>query len=78
MNQKLQERITNAIEKAPSNQNYVSVKEALGILPVSREALYKKLKSGELPCFKFGRKIFVDVDEVLAVMRVQTQRQIDR
>ena len=78
MNQKLQERITNAIEKAPSNQNYVSVKEALGILPVSREALYKKLKSGELPCFKFGRKIFVDVDEVLAAMRVQPQRQINR
>lgn len=77
MNQKLQERITNAIEKAPSNQNYVSVKEALGILPVSREALYKKLKSGELPCFKFGRKILVDVDEVLAVMRVQAQSQIN-
>jgi len=78
MNPKLQERITNAIEKAPSNQNYVSVKEALGILPVSREALYKKLKSGELPSYKFGRKILVDIDEILTVMRVQAQSQINR
>ena len=71
MNQKLQERITNAIEKASSNQNYVSVKEALGILPVSREAFYKKLKNGELPHFKFGRKILINLEEVMASMRAK-------
>ena len=56
----------------------VSVREALKSIPVSREAFYRKLKKGEIPCWRFGKKILVDVDEVLAAMRVQPQRQIDR
>ncbi len=71
MSPKLQERITNAVEKPPSNQSYASVKEALRILPVSREAFYKKLKTGELPHFKFGRKILVNIEEVLEAMRAK-------
>lgn len=31
----------------------VSVSQALKEIPVSREAFYRKLKSGELPCYKF-------------------------
>jgi len=74
MNPNLQERISNAVEKFPSNQtnqNYTSVKEALKVLDVSREAFYKKLKSGVLPHFKFGRKILVNIDEVLEAMRAK-------
>ena len=71
MNQKLQERITTAIEYSPSKRGYFSVKEALGILPVSREAFYKKLKSGELPHSKFGRKILVNIEEVMEAMRAK-------
>jgi excisionase family DNA binding protein len=71
MNPKLQERISNAVEEPPSDQKYTSVKDALQILPVSREAFYKKLKNGELPHFKFGRKILVNIDEVLEAMRAK-------
>ena len=38
---------------------------------ISREAFYRKLKTGELPSYRFGRKILVDVNEILAAMRVQ-------
>ncbi len=71
MNPNLQERITNAIETSPSSRSYTSVKEALKVLDVSREAFYKKLKNGELPHYKFGRKILVDIGEILAVMRAK-------
>ncbi len=71
MSPKLQERIANAIETSPSNRIFISVKEALKVLDVSREAFYKKLKNGELPHFKFGRKILINIDEVLAAMRVK-------
>jgi len=53
--------------------NLKSVKEALKIIPVNREAFYRKLKNGELPCLKFGKKILVDIDEVLAVMRARKE-----
>jgi len=66
-----QEPIAHTAETAPSTRRYLSVKEALTVLEVSREALYKKLKSGELPHFKFGRKILIDLDEVLATMRAK-------
>jgi len=71
MNTKLQERITNAIEEPPPDRSYTSVKEALRILPVSREAFYKKLKNGQLPHYKFGRKILVNMEEVMSVLRAK-------
>ena len=51
----------------------ISVGEALQHFNhnISREAFYRKLKSGELPSYRFGRKILVDVDEILTAMRVQ-------
>ncbi|NIV94803.1 helix-turn-helix domain-containing protein [candidate division KSB1 bacterium] len=60
----------NVVEKRPKP---VSVSKALKEIPVSREALYRKLKRGELPCYKFGKKILVDIDEILAAMRVNGQ-----
>jgi len=52
-----------------TTQRLVSVAEALRVLPVSREALYRKLKSGELPSFRFGQKILVDVGQIIEAMR---------
>lgn len=52
-----------------TTQRLMSVAEALQVLPVSREALYRKLESGELPSFRFGRKILVDVNEIKEAMR---------
>lgn len=47
----------------------VTISQALKEIPVSREALYRKLKRGELPHYKFGGKVMVDVQEILAAMR---------
>ena len=47
----------------------VTVPEALKVIPVSREAFYRKLKKGELPCWKFGKRILVDVNQCLDAMR---------
>jgi len=51
------------------NDRLMPIKEALKIIPVSREAFYRKLKSGELPSYRLGRKILVDVGEIKSVMR---------
>ena len=47
----------------------VTVPEALKVIPVSREAFYRKLKNGELPCWRFGKRILVDVNQCLEAMR---------
>ena len=47
----------------------VTVQEALKTIPVSREAFYRKLKKGELPCWRFGKRILVDVKQCLEAMR---------
>ena len=51
------------------NSNLQTVKEALEVIPVSREAFYKKLQSGELPSYRLGRRILVDIEECKAAMR---------
>ena len=45
------------------------VKDGAKILKVSRFALYKKIKEGKIPAYHFGRKVLIDIDEVLAIMR---------
>ena len=51
------------------NANLQTVKDALKHIPVSREAFYRKLQSGELPSYRLGRRILVDVAECKAAMR---------
>ncbi len=45
------------------------IKDGAKILKVSRFALYRKIKAGEIPTYHFGRKVLIDIDEVLAIMR---------
>ena len=47
----------------------VSVPDALKRIPVSREFFYRAIKAGEVPSYRIGRKLLVDVDECLAAMR---------
>ena len=54
----------------PKRGDLVPVPRALKVIPVSREAFYRKIKNGELPSYRFGRKILVHLGEILAAMRV--------
>ena len=45
---------------SPLNPDLLSVPDALKIIPVSREALYRKLKNKELPSYRFGGKVLID------------------
>ena len=45
------------------------IKEAARLINVSPFALYRKVKNGELPSYRFGRKVLINMDEVLAAMR---------
>ena len=47
----------------------VSVSAALRALPVSREFLYRQIKMGRVPSYTLGKKIMLDLGEVLTVMR---------
>ena len=52
-----------------NNGQLMPVKDALKLIPVSREAFYKKLQSGELPSYRLGRRILVDIEECREAMR---------
>ena len=52
-----------------------TVKEAALLLHVSESGLYRKIQTEEIPAFRFGRKVLVDLREVLAVMRRDAQDQ---
>ena len=47
----------------------MSVAQALEILPVSREFLYRQIKIGRVPSYRLGRKVMLDLSEVLSAMR---------
>ncbi len=52
-----------------NNGQLMPVKDALKVIPVSREAFYRKLQTGELPSYRLGRRILVDIEECKEAMR---------
>ena len=54
-----------------------TIREAANLLHVSESALYRKIQTEEIPAYRFGRKVLVDVREVLAVMRRDAQDQAE-
>ncbi len=46
-----------------------SVKQVAAHWGVSPYTFYEKIRLGEIPHYKFGRKILLDPDEVKAVLR---------
>ena len=52
-----------------------TIREAAHLLNVSESALYRKIQTDEIPAFRFGRKVLVDLGEVLAVLRRDAQDQ---
>ena len=52
-----------------------TVRETAQLLNVSESALYRKIQTEEIPAYRFGRKVLVDLREVLAVMRRDAQDQ---
>lgn len=53
----------------------VPVKEASAILNVSPYALYRKVRTGHIPGYRFGRKVLLDLREVREAMRVKPHQQ---
>lgn len=52
-----------------------TVREAALLLNVSISGLYRKIQTEEIPAYRFGRKVLVDLREVLAAMRRDAQDQ---
>lgn len=53
-----------------------TVKQAAELLNVSTSGLYRKLRTGEVPgALKFGRKVLVDLDELIAGLRNPASRE---
>ena len=51
-----------------SNNKYISVAELAKILGISRVAVFKRIKKGEIPAEKIGRSYAIsseDVDEII-------------
>lgn len=52
-----------------------TIREAAHFLNVSESALYRKIQANEIPSYRLGRKVLVDLREVLAAMRRDAQDQ---
>lgn len=52
-----------------------TIREAAALLNVSISALYRKIQADEIPAYRFGRKVLVDLREVLTAMRRDAQDQ---
>ena len=52
-----------------------TVRESAQLLHVSESGLYRKIQTEEIPAYRFGRKVLLDLREVLAVMRRDAQDQ---
>ena len=52
-----------------------TVRETALLLHVSESALYRKIQTEEIPAYRFGRKVLLDLREVLAAMRRDAQDQ---
>lgn len=48
------------------------VKTASEIMNVSSHGLYKKIREGKIPAYRFGRKVLIDMEEVKRAMRIKT------
>ncbi|MEO7862436.1 MAG: helix-turn-helix domain-containing protein [Nitrospirales bacterium] len=62
---------TMSLEKPnPTSARFFSVKELAADFGVNDFALYKKIRLGVIPHYRFGKKILLDRHEVQAVLRV--------
>ena len=50
-----------------------SVRQVAAQFDVCPYTLYEKIRLGVIPCYRFGRKILLDPDEVRAALRVPTK-----
>lgn len=48
-----------------SNRDVLTTQEVMGILRISKNTLYKLLKSGEVPCIKIGAKYIIRKDKLI-------------
>lgn len=56
-------------------QPLLTVRQAAHALNVSPHGLYKRLRTGELPYLRFGRKILIDLEQVREAMRRAASRE---
>jgi len=60
-----------------NHKPFSSVKRLAASFNICPYTLYKKVREGEIPCYKFGRKILLDPDEVKATLRVDGKSNRD-
>jgi excisionase family DNA binding protein len=47
-----------------TDRDVITVDEATTLLPLSRRAIYERIRKGQLPGFKLGRSTFMRVSEI--------------
>jgi len=57
----------------PTLQTVRAVAKALNVSPF---LLYRKVQAGQLPAYRLGRKVLLDVAEVIEAMRRPVQREV--
>lgn len=58
-----------------TNKNYISVKEAAQLMGISRVAVFKKIKKGEIEAQKIGRNYIIDKRSLGSIYQDLTPNQ---
>jgi len=64
--------LDNMSKRKPTkrHQLFQSVKQVAAAFGLCPFTLYEKIRLSEIPCYRFGRKILLDQNEVRASLRV--------
>jgi len=49
-------------------RDVLTVEELTKILPMSRDVIWKRIRNGQIPAFRMGRRLYVRLSELEKVM----------
>jgi excisionase family DNA binding protein len=54
----------------------LTMEEACKVLRINKSSGYKAAREGELPCIRFGRRVYVPSAELLALVGIKVNEEI--
>ncbi len=67
-----------ATDQHTTNTNLLfPVKHVAVLFTICPHTLYRKIRLGEIPSYRFGRKVLLDINEVRAALRVPSKGNVN-
>jgi len=56
-----------------TSRDVLTVDELTEILPMSRDVIWKRIRNGQIPAFRMGRRLYVRMSDLEKVMCAKSQ-----